>query len=123
MAEADGAAARAEAPRCYLVIHNVAKSRNIGNIVRSATAFGVHEVVLVGRGVYKTNMAGSFGTVKHVRIVHFRKLDMAVDYLRAEGCRILGIEIVDGAARVQDHPFHHRTALIMGNEVRPRLRV
>lgn len=43
-------------PRCYLLIHSVAKPKNIGNIVRSAAAFGVHEVVLAGGK--KHGMAG-----------------------------------------------------------------
>ena len=31
-------------PKCFLVIHSVSKRHNVGNLLRSATAFGVHEV-------------------------------------------------------------------------------
>ena len=31
-------------PKCFLIIHSVAKRHNIGNLLRSATAFGVSQV-------------------------------------------------------------------------------
>jgi len=33
-------------PKCFLVIHSVSKRHNVGNLLRSATAFGVAEVCL-----------------------------------------------------------------------------
>jgi hypothetical protein len=33
------------------------------------------------------------------------------------GCKVLGIEIMDDARRVQDHPFEGPTAFMLGNEV------
>ena len=32
-------------PKCFLIIHSVSKRQNIGNLLRSATAFGVSEVI------------------------------------------------------------------------------
>lgn len=32
-------------PKCFLIIHSVAKRHNIGNLLRSATAFGVCQVL------------------------------------------------------------------------------
>ena len=36
--------ATAFSPKCFLIIHSVAKRHNIGNLLRSATAFGVFQV-------------------------------------------------------------------------------
>ncbi|PQM34013.1 uncharacterized protein Pyn_32402 [Prunus yedoensis var. nudiflora] len=33
----------------YVVVHNIAKRHNVGTLARSATAFGVSELILVGR--------------------------------------------------------------------------
>ena len=42
------------APQCYLIIANVSKKKNIGNIVRSAAAFGVEEIIVVGQPKFTT---------------------------------------------------------------------
>ena len=34
------------------------------------------------------------------------------------GCRIIGLEIVEGARPVHEHPFSGPTAFMLGNEVR-----
>lgn len=34
-------------PKGYLFLHNIGKKNNIGNIVRSACAFGLKEVIYV----------------------------------------------------------------------------
>jgi tRNA G18 (ribose-2'-O)-methylase SpoU len=31
-------------PPCYLIVYNITKRHNIGNIARSATAFGIKQV-------------------------------------------------------------------------------
>lgn len=31
-------------PKCYLIVHSVAKKNNLGTLARSACAFNVHEV-------------------------------------------------------------------------------
>ena len=36
-----------ERPKGYLLVHNVSKRNNVGNIVRSACAFGIEKVVYV----------------------------------------------------------------------------
>ena len=47
--QADDASERPEAssslPKCFLIVHSVSKRQNIGNLLRSATAFGVSEVI------------------------------------------------------------------------------
>ena len=40
-------------PKCYLIVHSVAKKHNVGNLLRSATAFGVTQVGQV-RNFYNT---------------------------------------------------------------------
>ncbi|KAG0474209.1 hypothetical protein HPP92_016066 [Vanilla planifolia] len=98
-----------------LVIHNVAKRHNIGTMARSATAFGVSEIVLVGRRDF--NAFGSHGSTAHLRFRHFHSLAQAHLYLKEErNCDICGVEIVDGALPVTQQPFSKSTAFLLGNE-------
>ena len=42
--------------RPVLIVTNISKKTNVGNILRSAAAFGVHEIVVVG--MKKIHLAG-----------------------------------------------------------------
>lgn len=101
-------------PESYLVLFNIAKKTNFGNLIRTANAFGVTEVIIVGRRAYYE--FGSFGTAGHTRKRHAYTLEDAVAMLRERGCTICGVEIVDQAVPVHEHPFHGPTAFMMGNE-------
>lgn len=70
-----------------------------------------------GAGLGVTVSRAAFGTAKHLSFRGFPKLQPAVQYLRDQGATILGIEIGEGARRVQEHPFAPVTAFVMGNEV------
>nr|XP_009414391.1 PREDICTED: uncharacterized protein LOC103995519 [Musa acuminata subsp. malaccensis] len=98
-----------------VVVHNVAKRHNVGTMARSATAFGVSEIVLVGRRDF--NAFGSHGSTSHLRFRHFHSLSQARHYLKEErNCDICGVEITDGALSIADHPFRKSTAFLLGNE-------
>ncbi|KAI0504335.1 hypothetical protein KFK09_015287 [Dendrobium nobile] len=118
MAAAEASTSPAPAPAAaesVLIIHNVAKRHNIGTIVRSATAFGVSEMVLVGRRDF--NAFGSHGSTAHLRFRHFHSLSQARLYLKEErNCDICGVEIVDGAVPITQQPFRRSTAFLLGNE-------
>ena len=64
----------------YVVVHNIAKRHNVGTLARSATAFGVSELVLVGRRDF--NSFGSHGSTSHLRFRHFHSLQDARHYLK-----------------------------------------
>ncbi|XP_065863495.1 uncharacterized protein [Euphorbia lathyris] len=98
----------------YVVVHNIAKRHNVGTLARSATAFGVTELILVGRRDF--NAFGSHGSTSHVRFRHFHSLLDARNFLKEKDCDICGVEIADGALPVNEHPFKKSTAFLLGNE-------
>ena len=59
-------------PISLLVLHNVSKKKNFGELLRSAAAMGVSEVVVVGATKLATH--GAQGTAGHLRFSHFSKL-------------------------------------------------
>lgn len=64
----------------YVVVHNIAKRHNVGTLARSATAFGVSELILVGRRDF--NAFGSHGSTSHLRFRHFHSLSDAKNFLK-----------------------------------------
>ncbi|XP_051152888.1 uncharacterized protein LOC127266617 [Andrographis paniculata] len=98
----------------FVVVHNIAKRHNVGTLARSATAFGVAELILVGRRDF--NAFGSHGSTSHLRFRHFHSLSLARSFLKERDCDICGVEITDDAVAVNKHPFTKSTAFLLGNE-------
>ena len=68
-------------PKGALLVYNVAKKANIGNIVRSAVAFNLYEIVVVGQKK-NINTFGNKGTTAYMRFSYRDTLKEAVAYLR-----------------------------------------
>ncbi|GAB2266380.1 hypothetical protein Dimus_001389 [Dionaea muscipula] len=98
----------------YVVVHNIAKRHNVGTLARSATAFGVSDLILVGRR--DVNTFGSHGSTSHLRFRHFYSLIDARNFLKERDCDICGVEITENAVAVNEHPFKKSTAFLLGNE-------
>ncbi len=101
-------------PESRLVLFNIAKRYNFGMLIRSANAFGVSELIVVGRKRFNT--FGAQGTRRSVKYVHLYTLKEAHAYLKDLGSMICGVEIEPGALPIETHPFAPRTAFMMGNE-------
>jgi tRNA(Leu) C34 or U34 (ribose-2'-O)-methylase TrmL len=97
-----------------LVVHNISKSNNVGELLRSATAFGATEVLIVGQP--KFNTFGAKGAQKHMRTRVFASLPLAKDYLVSVNSSLVGVEIGHGARSIATSPFTGSTAFLMGNE-------
>jgi tRNA G18 (ribose-2'-O)-methylase SpoU len=98
----------------YLIIFNITKKSNIGNLLRTANAFGISEVLVVGKRRF--HEFGAFGTSGATTKRHFYRLEDACAYLRRLDCTICGIEITDEAISVCRAPFRGNTAFMVGNE-------
>ena len=98
-----------------LVLHNVAKKKNFGDLIRSAAAMGVEEIIVVGAKNLATH--GAQGCASHVKFSHFLNFKTACAYLRdVRRASLCGVEITPDAQPVQKHPFKGTTAFLMGNE-------
>lgn len=97
-----------------LLLFNIAKKANFGNLIRTANAFGVSEVIVVGKREY--HEFGAFGTTRTTARRHFYTLDNACEYLRTLSSTVCGIEICEQAMPVQSHPFRGPTTFMVGNE-------
>ncbi|CEM20198.1 unnamed protein product [Vitrella brassicaformis CCMP3155] len=99
----------------FLLLHNIGKRSNWGSLLRSASAFGVSEVLVVGERKLKT--FGNQGTLPHLQFRYFNTLEAAVEWLHARDITLIGVEIVDEAIPVH-HPqaFERSSCIMLGNE-------
>lgn len=98
----------------YMLVYNIGKKKNFGDILRSAAAFGVKEVFVVG--AKKLSTFGNQGTQRYCKFRHFDTLEEAKSELKTRGITLVGIEIADKALPVQSHPFSGPTCFMSGNE-------
>jgi len=108
----------------YAVVGNLQSGTNIGRIIRTATIFGVKELIVVGQR--KFNAFGNHGTQFELKTKHFFRPMDALAYLKEEkNATILGIEIEPGAKPLMafdrntghaSFPFQGSTAFVFGNE-------
>jgi tRNA G18 (ribose-2'-O)-methylase SpoU len=99
---------------CYMLVYNIGKKKNFGDILRSAAGFGVKEVFVVG--AKKLSTFGNQGTQRYCKFTHFDSLEQAKTELRERGIKLIGIEITDSAESVHSHPFSGPTCFMSGNE-------
>ena len=100
--------------KSYLLIYNVGKRQNFGQLLRSACAFGVTAIFIVG--AEKLSTFGNQGTSLHCEFRHFPDIVAAKTYLVENRIKLVGIEIAEGAAAIESHPFDGDTCFMLGNE-------
>ena len=108
----------------YLILSNVLKSNgcSIGTLIRSASAFNVKEIILVGYAKYGTH--GAHGANKHVAIHLAATFAEAQSYLRLKKeCDtiygIVGYPLTEElpCIELKTHAFPSRAcAFVLGNE-------
>lgn len=82
--------------------------------MRSAVAFGVSEMAIVG--TRKVNTFGNKNTNRFLRFSFYDSLAACRDALKARGFTIYGVEIHAESKDVRSHPFSGPAAFLMGNE-------
>ena len=97
----------------YLILFNISKPINFGNLLRTANAFGATPIA-VGKKDY--SRCGATAGTRLTKVYHFYNIHEACRFVRSQGCQILGVEISQNAKRISDHPFSGSTAFMMGNE-------
>ena len=103
-------------PRCTLLLANSKSRHNIGQILRSAVAFSVSEIIVCGASWEKIKTFGAQRTEAHAQLRRAPSVRAAAAELRAAGVALCGIEICARAAPVMAHPWRGPTAFLAGAE-------
>lgn len=110
------AAAKNEEP-FFLILDSIEDPHNLGSIMRTADAVGVHGIIIPKRRAVQltaTVAKTSTGAIEHVPVVRVTNLVKTVSELKAKGLWIFGTDMNGNDYRNWD--AKGPTALIIGNE-------
>lgn len=112
------AARKQEEPLFVLLLDMIQNPQNLGTLVRTAAAVGMHGIIIPqakAAGVTPAVVHASVGATEHIRITQMN-LSQAIDILHNEGLWIIGLEGGDGTEPVQPGRLGGALGIIVGNE-------
>lgn len=105
-----------------VVLDNIRSAMNVGSVFRTADAFAIEQIILVGitakppsREITKT----AIGATSSVDWVHVEEVSDTLIRLKKEGYQIASIEQTDSSKSLLDWEVKNgqKIAIVMGNEV------
>ena len=112
------AAQKRDEPLFVLLLDMIQNPQNLGTLVRTAAAVGMHGIIMPqakAAGVTPAVVHASVGTTEHIRIAQMN-LSQAIDILHEEGLWIVGMEGGDGTSLVETKRLTGPLGIIVGNE-------
>lgn len=98
----------------HIAIENWQHDFNIGTIVRTANAFNVESVHIIGRRHW--NRRGAMVTDRYMNIVNHQTVAGFVEYMKSDNRQIIAIDIVAGAVPLSESKLPERAVLVFGGE-------
>ena len=98
----------------HVAIENIEHDLNIGSIVRTANAFNVAGVHVVGRR--RWNRRGAMVTDAYLSITHHPDPGALQSWAQEAGLPILAVDVVPGAVPIDEFPLPRRCVLLFGQE-------
>ena len=111
-------AQKREEPLFVLMLDMIQNPQNLGTLVRTAAAVGMHGIIMPqakAAGVTPAVVHASVGATEHIRIAQMN-LSQAIDILHDEGLWIIGLEGGDGTQMVQPKRLCGPLGIVVGNE-------
>jgi 23S rRNA (guanosine2251-2'-O)-methyltransferase len=113
--------ARGEAP-LFVVLDQVQDPGNLGNLLRTAEALGVHGVLVPRHeavGLTPAVAKAAAGALAHLLVARVGNLAQTLDTLKAEGCWVIGaVAAAPGARPPWELDLRGAVALVLGSEGR-----
>jgi tRNA G18 (ribose-2'-O)-methylase SpoU len=95
-------------------VEGISKAVNLGNLLRSAHAFGASFVFTIGADDRALEMqADTSKASTHLPLYHWRSL---AELKLPKGCTLVGVEIHEGAHELPSFPHPLRAAYVLGPE-------
>ncbi len=114
-------ARQAGVPAFLLLLDHIQDPQNLGSLLRTAEAVGVHAVVIPGRraaGVTPAAVRASAGAAEHVRVAQVGNLVQAMSHLKEEGIWLAGLEALPTAQLYTEADLTGSLGLVVGSEGR-----
>lgn len=97
-----------------IAIENTERDFNMGTIVRSANAFGVRHVHVIGRRQW--NKRGAMMTDKYLGVHYYQTVSEFTDAMKQRGRRIIAVDNVAGSVPLFSASLPHNAVLVFGQE-------
>lgn len=104
---------RTRAP-LHVAIENFSHDLNIGSVVRTANAYNVAGVHIVGRR--RWNRRGAMVTDRYLHVHHHPQVADLLTWARSADLPVLGIDNVPGSVPIEGYRFPRACVLLLGNE-------
>jgi len=98
----------------HVAIENFGNDANIGAVVRTANAFAVDTVHIVGRR--RWNRRGAMVTDRYQRLWHHDSIAELLTFAADAGLTVVAVDNVPGARRLEETPLPRRCLLVFGQE-------
>ncbi|KZS57264.1 TrmH family RNA methyltransferase [Mycobacterium ostraviense] len=98
----------------HIAIENFGHDANIGSVVRTANAFAVDTVHIVGRR--RWNRRGAMVTDRYQRLRHHDSTAELLDFAVGAGLTVVAVDNVPGAARLEETTLPRECLLVFGQE-------
>lgn len=97
-----------------IAIENLERDYNMGTIVRSANAFNIQKVHIIGRKQW--NKRGAMVTDLYMNIEYHDDVTAFKEAMDRSGREIIAIDIVEGATKLSETTFPENAVLVYGAE-------
>ena len=98
----------------HIAIENIQHDFNIGSIVRSANAFNVAGVHIIGKRHW--NRRGAMSTEKYLQLYHHTDSESFEKWVAENKLTIVGVDNVAGSVNLGDYNFPKQAVLVFGQE-------
>lgn len=98
----------------HVVIENWKHDLNIGSVVRTANAFNVAAVHIVGKR--RWNRRGAMVTDRYLHVEHHPDVDDLAAWAREAGVPLWGVDNVEGSVPIESVELPRSCALVLGQE-------
>lgn len=100
--------------RLHVAIENFGNDANIGAVVRTANAFAVDTVHIVGRR--RWNRRGAMVTDRYQRLTHHENTEALLCFATAAGLTVIAVDNVPGAVPLETTDLPRDCLLVFGQE-------
>ncbi len=97
-----------------LGVEGISKPMNVGNVVRSAHAFGARFVFTIAAAYSRRE--SSSDTARTPDHVPFYRYDTVAELALPDGCKLVGVELLDDATELPVFPHPLTAAYVLGPE-------
>lgn len=98
----------------HVAIENFGNDANIGGVVRTANAFAVDTVHIVGRR--RWNRRGAMVTDRYQRLRHHDTTAALLDFAAGAGLTVVAVDNVSGSVRLEQTALPRECLLVFGQE-------